>query len=168
VRPQPGQFGIEEADVEGRVVDHELGAVDEGEELVGHLGKARLVGEELAGQPGDFLGARLERRRVRVEVALEGAPGGTALDQLDAADLDHAVALLPFQAGGFGIEHDLAHQPCLVCQRSGGGMRCASAAARASCIDALVAGIAAVPAHPLPVDRCRARGLPGAPTDRDS
>src|SRR5690606_11433223 len=35
--------------------------------------------------------------------------GRPALDHLHAADLDDAVALLPFQAGGFGVEDDLAH-----------------------------------------------------------
>jgi hypothetical protein len=105
---QPRKLGLQEAHVERRVVDHQLGAVDEGEKFVGDLGKARLVGQELQGQPGHFLRADLELA-VRVEVFVEGAPGGPALDQLDAADLDHAVALLPFKAGGFGVEDDVAH-----------------------------------------------------------
>src|SRR5690606_22369927 len=48
-----------------------------------------------------------------MDVLVPGAPGGTALDQLHAADLDDAVALAPVQARGFGIEDDLAHQRLL-------------------------------------------------------
>src|SRR5690606_5053437 len=39
----------------------------------------------------------------------EVVAAGTPLKQFHAADFDHAVALLPFQAGGFGIKDDLAH-----------------------------------------------------------
>ena len=59
-RPSSAQFVVEEADVEGGVVDDQLGAVDEGEELVDDLREPRLVGEELQRQAGDFLRARLE------------------------------------------------------------------------------------------------------------
>src|SRR5690606_26242773 len=84
---QARELGIEEAQVEGGVVDDQFGAVDESEELLGHVGEFRLAGEELAGQAGDLLRARLEIA-FRIQVALPGAPRGPALDQLDAADLD--------------------------------------------------------------------------------
>src|SRR5690606_5171892 len=110
--PMPGvealELVLEEAHVEGGVVDHQLGAVDEGQELVGDLAELRLVGQEFQGQPGDLLRPGLELA-VGIEVAVEGASGGPALDQLDAADLHHAVALAPFQACGFGVEDDVAH-----------------------------------------------------------
>src|SRR5690606_13978558 len=83
-------------------------AVDELEELVGDGGEPGLVGEELQRQAGDLLGARLELA-VGMDVAMPGAPGRPALHELHAADLDDAVALAPFQAGGFGVEDDLAH-----------------------------------------------------------
>jgi hypothetical protein len=38
------------------------------------------------------------------------APGAPALHQFDATDLDHAVTALDFEAGGFGVEDDLAHR----------------------------------------------------------
>jgi len=41
-----------------------------------------------------------------VEVIL----GGAAVEDLDAAELDDAVAEPGVQAGGFGVEHDAAHQ----------------------------------------------------------
>src|SRR3546814_20345100 len=94
--------------VERGVVDHKFRAIDEGEELVGDRGELRLVGEELQGQAGDFLRAGLELA-LGMDVLVVRAAGGPALDQLHAADLDDAVALLPFKAGGFGVEDDLAH-----------------------------------------------------------
>ena len=109
MRPGQPQLVVEEADVEGRVVDDQLGAVDELEELLDDLGEARLVGKEFQRQAGDLLRAGFELA-VRPQVAVEIATGGTALDELDAADFDHAVAALPAQAGGFGIQDDLTHR----------------------------------------------------------
>jgi hypothetical protein len=43
------------------------------------------------------------------DVAVEGASRGTAIDQLDAADFDDAMVQFELEAGGFGIENDLAH-----------------------------------------------------------
>ena len=103
------QLGIEEADVEGGVVDHQFRTIDELEELLDHIREFRLVGEELHRQSGHFLRARLELA-FGVEVSLEGAPGRASFDQLDAADFDDPVALVPGQAGGFGIQYDLSHQ----------------------------------------------------------
>ena len=44
-----------------------------------------------------------------IDVDVEGAAGREAVDQLDAADLDDAV-LARIEAGGFGVEDDLAHR----------------------------------------------------------
>src|SRR5690606_18151374 len=71
-------------------------------------GKARLVGKELQGQPGDFLGALLERA-VRIEVLVVGPSRGPPFAELHAADFNHPVAALPAQAGGFSIEDHLPH-----------------------------------------------------------
>ena len=50
-RPRdPFQLGIEEAEIERRVVHHQHRALDEGEHIVGELGKARLVEQELGGK----------------------------------------------------------------------------------------------------------------------
>src|SRR5690606_5428442 len=103
-----GQFGIEELDVEAGVVGDELGAADELEELRGDVGEARLVGQELGGQP-------VHRQRfgiavaVGIQVNVQVVAGDGAVDDLDAADFDDAVALRGVQSGGFGIEDDLAH-----------------------------------------------------------
>ena len=45
-----------------------------------------------------------------IDIAMKGLAGGKAVHQLDAADLDDPVALQRIEAGGFGIEDDLAHQ----------------------------------------------------------
>src|SRR5687768_2970384 len=124
MRAQQGKLVIEEADVEVGVVDDELGAAHEVEELVAHLREQGLAGEEFAGQPGDLLRARLHVA-LRIEVALEAAPGRAALEQLDATDLDDAIALFPRQAGRLGIQHHLPHQ-------SRSPFCCRSAATRAS------------------------------------
>ena len=71
--------------------------------------EARLVGQERIGQPVDLLGGE-RHRPLGIEIGVEGAPGGHAVDHLDAADLDHPVAALGIEPGGFGVEHDLAHR----------------------------------------------------------
>jgi hypothetical protein len=47
------ELAVQERDVEGRVVDHQLGAAHEFEELRRDLGKLRLVAQELGGEPVD-------------------------------------------------------------------------------------------------------------------
>ena len=44
-----------------------------------------------------------------IDEAMELAPRRDAVEELDAADLDQPVAALRIEAGGFGVEHDLAH-----------------------------------------------------------
>jgi hypothetical protein len=46
---------------------------------------------------------------LRVDVEMHRAAGREAIDQLDAAELDDAV-LAGVEAGGFGVEDDLAHR----------------------------------------------------------
>ena len=40
---------------------------------------------------------------------MERLAGGETIDQFDAADLDHPIALNGIKPGGLGIENDLAH-----------------------------------------------------------
>ena len=63
------QLRIEEGDVELGVVDHELRAADELEQLVRDLREARLAREVLALQPVD-------RLRADVDVALRDSSSG--------------------------------------------------------------------------------------------
>src|SRR5690606_20719026 len=88
------------------------GTADELEELIHRRGEQRLVAQELQAQAGDFLGAGLHVA-LGIEVAVEVPAGLAPFQQLDAADLDDAVALLPGKAGGLGVQYDLAHARCL-------------------------------------------------------
>ena len=102
------EFGIEEADVEGGVVDHELGAGDELDQLRGDLAELRLVLELRARDAVHGLRALVDVP-LGIQIAMEAAAGGAPIDDLEAADLDDAMAALGFEAGGFGVENDLAH-----------------------------------------------------------
>ena len=51
--PEALELLVEEADVEGRVVDHDLRAGQVGHQLVDHLGELRLVGQELVREAVD-------------------------------------------------------------------------------------------------------------------
>ena len=48
-------------------------------------------------------------RPFRVDVDVKALAGGNVVDELDRADLDDAVAVQRFEAGGFGVENDLSH-----------------------------------------------------------
>src|SRR6185312_2749963 len=105
---QACQLGVEEGDVEGGVVDHQLGAGEERQQLFGDLAEARLPVE--VGARDAVHGERaVIDLAFGIEVAMKRTAGRTAVDQLDAADLDDAVIQLGLEAGGLGIQHDLAH-----------------------------------------------------------
>ena len=109
---EPHQLRVEEADVELGVVDDERRAVDEGEKLLGHVGETRLVGEEDSGKPVHSEGV-LGHVAIGIEVVLERPAARQMVHELEAADLDDAVAGSGIQARGLGIEDDLAHSESL-------------------------------------------------------
>ena len=111
------QLRVEERDVERRVVNDQLRAVDELEQLVDDLREARLLREELVGDAVHVLRGAVDRP-VRAQVAMERAAGLAAIHQLDAADLDDAMSLLRLQPRGFGVEDDLAHERAQTAARS--------------------------------------------------
>ena len=70
--------------------------------------KQRLVRQEDVGEAVHRFG--LERHvAFGIEISVEVAAGLDAIEDLDAADLDHAVAAGRVEASGFGIEDDLPH-----------------------------------------------------------
>ena len=101
------QLGVDEAEVEGGVVGDQRRIADEAQEIVSHILEERLVLQEVHGQAvhGDGVGMDVA---LGIEVAVELAAGGNAVDDLDAAEFDQAVAAGGVEAGGFGVEHDLA------------------------------------------------------------
>ncbi len=106
---EPGEFGIDERDVEAGVVGDQLGAVDEGEKLVGNRVEGRLAGEVGHADAVDGLRLGVDHAALRVDVVVEDPAGRKALEKLDAADLDDTV-LAGIESGGFGIKDDLAHR----------------------------------------------------------
>ena len=81
----------------------------------------RLVGEELVRQAVDAIRV-LAVAPLRVDVEVQRPTGEPAVHQLDAADLDDAVARFGAEAGGLGVEEDLAHAQARV-DCSGGAAR---------------------------------------------
>ena len=103
------ELGIDEADIERCVVDHQRRVGDEFEELFDDMGKQRLVGEEFAGKTVHGEGFR-RHVALGIDVPMKGLPRRHAVENLDAADLDQPVAAQRIEARGFGIENDFAHQ----------------------------------------------------------
>jgi hypothetical protein len=81
---------------------------DEFEEFADDLGEDRLVLEKTVGDTVN-VDCRDTDLALRVDVFLPDAAGRQMVQQLDAGDVDDAVAAARIEAGGFGVEHDLAH-----------------------------------------------------------
>ena len=113
---EPLELGIDEAHVEAGIVGDEAGAVDEGDELVDNLGKSRLADELGVADPMNGQRIRVNRTALRIDVDMEGAAGGKAVVEFDAADFDHAV-LARIKTGRFRIENYFAHANRLVSRR---------------------------------------------------
>ena len=117
--PEPRVFHVEEADVEGRVVDDEAPVGEEGQEFAHDVGEGRLVGQERVGQAVDVERA-LGDGALRVAVAVEGPARRDVVEELHRADLDQPVAPLRLGAGGLGVEDDLAQHGSRGSQMGGG------------------------------------------------
>ena len=102
------QFLVQETDVEGRVVDDDLGILQVGQDFLRHLGELGLVAQE-------FVADAVHPQRVfvavalRVEVEVQVVAGELAVEQLHTADFNDAVAAFGGQARGFSVKNDLAH-----------------------------------------------------------
>ena len=112
-KPSRRELGIDEFQVELGVVDDQPRVVaDEVQKLRDDAGEHRMFRQELGRQA--VHGLRFARHvALGIDVALERAAGRQVIDQLDAGDLDEAVAGVGIEAGRFGIENDLArrHKP---------------------------------------------------------
>ena len=105
----PVKLGVDEADIERCVVDHERRVADELEEILDHMRKERLVREELAGKT---VHGECFRRHVAlwIEEPMKSLAGRHAIENLDTADFHQPIAAQRVEPGGFGIENDFAHQ----------------------------------------------------------
>ncbi|MCY1447816.1 hypothetical protein D9M71_644540 [compost metagenome] len=103
-----GEFVVEKADIERRVMDDQLRALDELEEFLGHFGETRLADQKLVGDAVNANGA-LVTLTIRLQVDMEMPAGRAPAHQLDTADLDDPVAIGDRHTGGFGIEYHTTH-----------------------------------------------------------
>src|SRR5690606_20650092 len=106
--PAEAQLVIDERDVEGRVVDDELGAAQVVEQLGRDVPEARLVGEKLGRDPVHLQRADVDVA-LGVQVPVEIVARELAVDQLHPGYFDDAVPQLRLEAGGLGVEDDLSH-----------------------------------------------------------
>src|SRR5271163_3408309 len=102
------QLGIEEGEIEHRIMRNKLRVAKKGDEFVRLLGEQRLVLEKFARKAVNPK-RRFRHVAFRIEVKMERLAGRETMDQLDATDLDKPIALQGIEPGGFGIEHDFAH-----------------------------------------------------------
>lgn len=102
------KFGIDEAEVEPGIVRDQHRILQEFKQVGRLFMKPRLVRKESGGQAMDRLG-RGRHIAIRVEIAVEGSPGGHPVDHLDTTDFDQPVTALGIKTGGFGIEDYLTH-----------------------------------------------------------
>ena len=109
LRGEHRQFRIHERDVERRVVDDQLGVGHELTQLVEDVGEARLAAEEFGREAVHLHRTRIDGA-IRTQVTVELPARSPPVHELDRADLDDAVTELRLEAGGFGVEDDLAHR----------------------------------------------------------
>src|SRR5262249_43680186 len=102
------ELGIEEGEIEQRVMRNKRRVADERDQVLDDLGEKRLVLEKLARQAvdGDGLGRHVA---LGIDVAMKGLSARNAIDELDAAELHQSMALEGIKPRRFGIEHDFAH-----------------------------------------------------------
>jgi hypothetical protein len=91
------------------VVDDDFSVLQVGQQFVHHGVKLGFVAQKLGGD-AVYLQSLFVAVAPGVEVEMQVAAGELAVDQLHAADLDHAVAGIGRQAGGLGVQENLTHQ----------------------------------------------------------
>src|SRR5690242_7106510 len=102
------ELEIQETEVETRIVSDERRVFEKIEQLFGPVGKERLVSQEGARQSMHRLG--LERHiALGVKISVKVTAGLDAVDDLDATNLDDAIAAARVETRGFGVEDDFTH-----------------------------------------------------------
>src|SRR5690349_21601986 len=97
------ELEVEELDVELGVVDDDLGAGDEVEELAGDVGELGFRAQVFERQAVYARRAEVDVA-LRVEIGVEVPLGEPPREDLHAAQFDDAVAELGVQSRGFGIK----------------------------------------------------------------
>ena len=96
------EFGVEKADVERRVMDDQLGAVDELEELVGHFGEARLVLQEIEADAAKYG----DRRRSELKPAEKATLTQTVADEPVTLNAEAGAGFVAFSPLAQGLLTD--------------------------------------------------------------
>ncbi len=141
-------------------------------QLVGDLGEARLAAQLLERDAVNFVRALVDVA-IGIEVVMERAAGRPAVHHFDAADFDDPVTQLGLEAGGFGVEDDLAAWRASLL---GAGWRARAAPASIASIASLASwSTRSLPSTPeWPRTQCHSRSCCStqarrdAPTDPDS
>ena len=107
VRQTP-ELVIQELDVEVGVVNHELGALHELDELARDFREPRLCREKLVLDAVHLQCTAIDVS-LGIHVTMEAILGRPAINELDATDLDDPVARGGLETRGFRIENDLTH-----------------------------------------------------------
>jgi len=84
-------------------------AACEFDKLFDDIGESRLAAQHFPRHAVNIGSADVDLA-LRIEIKMEVAPGGSAVDDFDCSDLDDSVAKLRIEPGRFGVENDLAHQ----------------------------------------------------------
>ena len=105
---QHRQLGVQKADVETGVVDHQLCSLDKRQKLINHVDKQRLVEQKFVSNTS-YRSRALIDGAARVKIRLVFAPGDLTLNQFNAGDLDQTMALADFQTRCLRIQYHLPH-----------------------------------------------------------
>src|SRR5690606_27213977 len=102
------QLGIQKLKIEGGIMDDDLCALNEVDNLLSHLFEPGMARQKLCCKA-------VNRQRFRVAVAvgidvqMQIAPREGAIHHFDASHLDNPVTLRGIQTCGLSIQNDLAH-----------------------------------------------------------
>jgi len=103
--PDAREFGVEKLDVELCVMDDDVGASDELQQVVGDFAEFRLALEKLAVNP-----VHCERAFVtvalRIHVLVKPSLGDPTADDFERADLNNAVAVTDLETRSLSVEYD--------------------------------------------------------------
>jgi hypothetical protein len=94
--------GVQETDVERRVVDDPCRAARELDELRYPCGEVGLALQVVPGHSVHFRGAGIDLA-LRIKINLQCAAGRPSVDHFNGRDLDDAMAELGVEARGFGV-----------------------------------------------------------------
>lgn len=108
---QHAKLVIHKADVERRVMDDQFAAANILKEVIGDVGKRRLVGEEFVTDPVNAKGFGIDQT-IGLQIDVEIAPGQATVNHLNRTDFNDSMPLVVntefVHTGGFGIENDLS------------------------------------------------------------